>query len=35
MKDHVLRAATVNLEYAKKLLADIPDDKMCASQLQA
>ena len=29
MKDYVLRAAGVNLDYAKKLVADIPDDKMC------
>lgn len=28
MRDHVLRAAELNLAYAKKLLADIPDDKM-------
>lgn len=29
MNDHLLRAAAINLEYGKKLLADIPDDKMC------
>jgi len=29
MKDHVLRASVVNVEYAKKLVADIPEDKMC------
>jgi hypothetical protein len=28
MRDHVLRAAELNLAYAKKLLADIPDEKM-------
>jgi hypothetical protein len=26
---HVLRAAAINLEYGKKLMADIPDDKIC------
>ncbi|MBI3840307.1 MAG: DinB family protein [Planctomycetia bacterium] len=30
MKDHVLRAAAVNQQYARKLVADIPDDKMAA-----
>ncbi len=30
MQEHVLRASAVNLEYAKKLVADIPQDKMCA-----
>jgi hypothetical protein len=30
MKDYVLRASAINLEYAKKLVADIPEDKMCA-----
>ena len=28
MKDHVLRAAQVNLGYARKLVADIPDENM-------
>jgi uncharacterized damage-inducible protein DinB len=28
MKEHVLRAAKVNSDYAQKLVADIPDDKM-------
>ena len=29
MKEHLLRAAASNVEYAKKLVADIPDEKMC------
>jgi uncharacterized damage-inducible protein DinB len=29
MKDHLLRAAELNVDYAKKLVADIPDEKMC------
>jgi uncharacterized damage-inducible protein DinB len=29
MKNHVLRAAKINLDYAKKLLADLPDERMC------
>lgn len=34
MLDHVLRAASVNVDYAKKLVADIPDDKMCAQPVE-
>jgi hypothetical protein len=30
MKEHVLRSATVNLDYAHKLIADISDEKMAA-----
>jgi uncharacterized damage-inducible protein DinB len=30
MLDHVLRAAHLNVDYARRLVADIPDDKMCA-----
>jgi len=30
MLDHVLRAAAVNIDYAKKLVADIPEEKMAA-----
>jgi len=29
MLDHIIRAAEVNVDYAKKLVADIPEDKMC------
>jgi len=29
MLEHVIQASQVNLEYAKKLVADIPNDKMC------
>ena len=28
MREHLLRAAATNIEYAKKLVADIPDDQM-------
>jgi uncharacterized damage-inducible protein DinB len=30
MLEHVLRASRTNVEYAKKLVADIPDERMCA-----
>lgn len=33
MLDHVLRAASANVDYAKRLVADIPDDKMCAQPI--
>ena len=29
MLDHIFRAAEVNVDYAKKLVADLPEDKMC------
>ena len=29
MLEHVVRAADVNVDYAKKLVADIPEEKMC------
>jgi hypothetical protein len=29
MKEHLLRAAETNIDYARKLVADIPDEKMC------
>ena len=29
MKEHLLRAAAINLDYAKKLVADIPEETMC------
>ncbi len=28
MRDHLLKAAAINLDYAKRLVADIPDDKL-------
>ena len=34
MLDHVLRAASANVEYAKRLVADIPDDKMAAQPVE-
>ena len=29
MNQHLLRAAAINLDYGKKLVAEIPDEKMC------
>ncbi len=34
MLDHVLFASTVNVDYAKRLVADIPDDKMAAQPVE-
>ena len=31
MRDHVLRAAEVNVDYARRLVADVPEEQMAAS----
>ena len=35
MRDHVLRAAAGNVDYAKRLVADIPEEKMAFSRRPA